>query len=368
MLFSKSILLSMAAALAVAAPTESEVDLHARASCTFTTADQAISGKKSCSTIVLKNIAVPAGKTLDLSNLNKGTTVIFDGTTTFGYKEWVGPLIKVSGDTITVKQNSGAKIDCAGSRWWDGKGGNGGKKKPKFFAAHGLKNSKVEGLKVYNTPVQAFSISGAQKVNFNNILLDNKAGDSKGGHNTDAFDVGGSSDITIDGAIVYNQDDCIAVNSGNRIKFLNGFCSGGHGLSIGSVGGRSNNVVDDVLIKNSKVVDSDNGVRIKTVYGATGKVNNVRFEDITLDKIVKKGLIVQQDYENGKPTGNPTNGIPVTNITFKNVQGNVLSKGVPYYLLCGKGSCSNWTWSQVKISGGKVSDACKNYPSNASCK
>lgn len=357
----------MAVALVAAAPTE--VDLHARAdACTFTSADKAIAGKSLCSTIVLKNIAVPAGKTLDLSDLKKGTTVIFDGTTTFGYKEWAGPLIKVSGDTITVKQTANAKIDCAGSRWWDTKGSNGGKKKPKFFAAHGLKNSNIEGLKVYNTPVQAFSISSCQKVTLKNILLDNKAGDSQGGHNTDAFDVGNSSDVTIDGAVVYNQDDCIAVNSGNRIKFFNGFCSGGHGLSIGSVGGHSNNIVDDVLIKNSQVVDSDNGVRIKTVYGATGKVNNVRFEDITLARIVKKGLIVQQDYENGKPTGNPTNGVPVTNITFKNVKGSVLANGINYYLLCGTGSCSNWAWSNVKITGGKTSQDCKNFPSNASCK
>ncbi|KAF5096177.1 hypothetical protein D0Z03_001668 [Geotrichum reessii] len=359
----------MAVALVAAAPIEAEVDLHARAdTCTFTSVDKAIAGKNFCSTIVLKNIAVPAGQTLDLSNLKKGTTVIFDGTTTFGYKEWDGPLIKVSGDTITVKQTANAKIDCAGSRWWDTKGGNGGKKKPKFFAAHSLKNSNIEGLKVYNTPVQAFSISNCQKLTLNNILLDNKAGDTQGGHNTDAFDVGNSSDVTIDGAIVYNQDDCIAVNSGNRIKFLNGFCSGGHGLSIGSVGGRSNNIVDDVLIKNSQVVDSDNGVRIKTVYGATGKVSNVRFEDITLARIVKRGLIVQQDYENGKPTGNPTNGVPVTNITFKNVKGSVLTKGINYYLLCGNGSCSNWTWSNVKITGGKTSEDCKNFPSNASCK
>ena len=366
MLFSTTAILAMAAMVA-AAPTDG--DLHARASsCTFKDASSAIAGKKSCSSIVLQDIAVPAGETLDLTGLNKGTVVTFAGTTTFGYKEWVGPLISVSGDSITVNQASGGKIQCDGARWWDGKGSNDGKKKPKFFYAHKMQNSNINGLQVYNTPVQGFSIL-SDHLTLSNILIDNRAGDkTNGGHNTDAFDVGSSTYITIDHATIYNQDDCLAINSGDHITFQNGYCSGGHGLSIGSVGGRSNNVVDDVLIKNSKVVDSDNGVRIKTVYGATGKVNNVRFEDITLDKIVKKGLIVQQDYENGKPTGNPTNGIPVTNITFKNVQGNVLSKGVPYYLLCGKGSCSNWTWSQVKISGGKVSDACKNYPSNASCK
>jgi len=45
------------------------------------------------------------------------------------------------------------------------------------------------------------------------------------GHNTDAFDVGNSDDITITGATVYNQDDCLAVNSGTNIQFLNNYCS-----------------------------------------------------------------------------------------------------------------------------------------------
>lgn len=71
-------------ALVAAAPTE----LIERASCTFTTAAAAIKGKAACSTITLSNIAVPAGTTLDLTKLTKGTKVIFSGTTTFGYEEW----------------------------------------------------------------------------------------------------------------------------------------------------------------------------------------------------------------------------------------------------------------------------------------
>lgn len=52
------------------------------------------------------------------------------------------------------------------------------------------------------------------------------------GHNTDAFDVGSSSDITITGAKVYNNDDCLAVNSGTNIAFNGNYCEGGHGISI----------------------------------------------------------------------------------------------------------------------------------------
>lgn len=43
--------------------------------CNFTTADTAMQHKSSCSTIVLNNVKVPGGKTLDLTKLNDGTTV-----------------------------------------------------------------------------------------------------------------------------------------------------------------------------------------------------------------------------------------------------------------------------------------------------
>lgn len=354
------------AALAAAAPTEG--NLHARGNaCVFRDAKSAIAGKKSCSTITLENIAVPAGQTLDLTGLNKGTVVTFAGTTTFGYQEWAGPLISVSGDSITVNQATGGKIDCGGERWWDGKGSNGGKKKPKFFAAHKMQNSNIQGLQVYNTPVQAFSIL-SDHLTLSNILIDNRAGDkTNGGHNTDAFDVGSSTYITIDKAYVYNQDDCLAINSGDHITFQNGYCSGGHGLSIGSVGGRSLNTVTNVNILNSQVVNSDNGIRIKTVSGATGLVSGVKFQNINLSNIAKYGIDVQQDYLNGGPTGSPTNGVKITDITFNNIHGFVKSSGTNAYLLCGSGSCSNWTWSQINVKGGKTSTACKNVPSNATC-
>lgn len=48
------------------------------------------------------------------------------------------------------------------------------------------------------------------------MTIDNSAGDTDDlGHNTDGFDIGTSTGVTITGANVYNQDDCVAVNSGS---------------------------------------------------------------------------------------------------------------------------------------------------------
>jgi polygalacturonase len=69
------LLASVAEVIASPAPSTT---LEKRATCTFSGSNgaaSAMASQKACSTIVLNNVAVPAGTTLDLSNLADGTTV-----------------------------------------------------------------------------------------------------------------------------------------------------------------------------------------------------------------------------------------------------------------------------------------------------
>ena len=133
------------------------------------------------------------------------------------------------------------------------------------------------------------------------------------------------------------------------------------------MGGRSDNVVKTVRILNSSITNSENGVRVKTVYGATGSVSDIKYSGITLSGIAKYGVVIEQDYENGSPTGTPTAGVPITDLTLSGVTGTVKSTATNVYILCAKGACSNWTWSNVAITGGKTSSKCSNIPSPAKC-
>jgi polygalacturonase len=202
-----------------------EAALDKRATCTFTTAADVAKSKTGCSVINLNSIVVPAGVTLDLTGLTTGTQVIFNGVTTFSYEEWSGPLVSISGTSITVTAGSGAYLDGGGARWWDGIGSNtGGKTKPKFFYAHSLTSSTITGLTFKNSPVQVMSIDGANTLTIAGVTVNNAAGNtgvtSTMAHNTDAFDVGNSKHVFITGAIVSNQDDCLAVNSGTVSEIL----------------------------------------------------------------------------------------------------------------------------------------------------
>lgn len=314
--------------------------------------------------IYLKSLAVPAGVTLDMTDLKDDAVIIFSGTTTFAYvssllllhnsvlhsnfvndeqsltrpqSEWEGPLFAVSGTGIKVSGGGTAILDGKGASYWDGEGGSGGVTKPKFFQAHDIGKSLrthftrcyanastdgglIEQITILNPPVQVFSINGCTDTEFAYITIDGSAGDSEG-KNTDGFDIGASDGITIEYATVYNQDDCVAINSGTNIIFRNGYCSGGHGLSIGSVGGRDDNVVDGVSFLTTTVTKSVQAIRVKAISGDTGSIANVEYDDITMSSISKYGILIEQNYDGGDLDGTATSGIPITGLIIKNIVG-----------------------------------------------
>lgn len=90
--------------------------------------------------------------------------------------------------------------------------------------------------------------------------------------------------------VVFNEDDCVAITSGQFITVGNFFCDGSHGLSIGSVGGKSNNTVADILFRDSTVQNAQNGARIKTNSGTTGSITRVTYDNIQVSNISIYGV------------------------------------------------------------------------------
>lgn len=362
-------------AAATSAPATSDaaavVDADA---CTVTAYADISSAVASCTNIILSGISAPASSTIDLSALQTGTTVTFAGTTSFGYTEDADfdPIV-ISGHSITITGAEGHVIDGNGQAYWDGEGSNGGTDKPDhFIVVNKVYDSKITNLNIQNWPTHCFYISGAHGLEVTGLTLDNSAGDEPNdasgddpaAHNSDGFDISSSDTVTLDSISVKNQDDCVAVTSGSNIIVSNLYCSGGHGLSIGSIGGKSNNTVDGVTFSDSVVVDSVNGCRIKSNSGETGTIANVIYQNITMSGITDYGIDVQQDYLNGGPTGEPTNGVTISGISFIDVTGTVTGDDAfDYYILCGDGSCTDFTFSGVSITGGESNDAC-NFPTS----
>jgi polygalacturonase len=219
----------------------------------------------------LSNIAAPNGSAINLSGLKTGTTVEFDGLTTFGFtnSSTFNP-ITIGGESITITASPGAIIDGNGQAYWDGLGSNGGVPKPDHFIVVNkvIGNSVIQNMYIRNWPVHLFSISSCSNLVFRDLVLNNTAGDAPNSqsnglpaaHNSDGFDVSTSSNLVIQRSVIHNQDDCVAITSGNNMTVSNLECYGGHGLSIGSVGGKSNNNVTNILVRKKKDVIIFNGI------------------------------------------------------------------------------------------------------------
>ncbi|KUI67703.1 Endopolygalacturonase D [Cytospora mali] len=339
--------------------------------CTVTELSQVTASVSACSNVLLDGVTIPASSTLSVS-VPSGAALLFAGTMTVEYTPDASytPIV-LKGTNAKIAGLAGAVIDGQGAKYWDGKGSNGGTKKPDhFLKLSDMESSTLEQLTIQNWPTHLFSIDGCKDMIISNVILDNSAGDETNsdgdalGHNTDAFDVSSVDGLHVSSATVYNQDDCVAVNSGSNILFENMYCSGGHGLSIGSVD--SGITISNVTFQDSSVINSQNACRIKTdAGGSDSTVSDITYSNIAVSGITDYAIDVQQDYENGSPTGDPTTGITISGVTFKSITGSVSGDDAySSYILCGStSSCKDFTYTDIDITGGKTE--CK--PSTSLC-
>ncbi|CAK4421756.1 unnamed protein product [Aphanomyces euteiches] len=137
----------------------------------------------SCSTVVISSLTVPAGVTLDLTNLKDGATVSFTGTTTFGTKLWEGPLVLLTGTNLKV--TGPGTLDGQGACYW--KQGQS-VTRPVFFRLTHVDQSTLTGFTLKNSPFRTFSILNSVNTQLTGLTLDSKAGDGLA-KNTDGFDL-----------------------------------------------------------------------------------------------------------------------------------------------------------------------------------
>ena len=331
----------------------------------------------SSTNIVLKDIHAPPKVPIDLRALKTGSTVTFSGNTLFDpTPDYNFVPIVISGAGVTITAEKDAIINGNGHLLWDSFGSNpGGKPKPNYLISANkmTAGSVIKNLHIISYPSHCFSIYGADGLTIQDIFLDNRAGDApsgtggKGGsghamaHNSDGFDVASSNNVIIKNCVVYNQDDCVAVSSGDNITVDGVKCFNGNGITIGSVGGKQNNKVTNVIFTNSEVFNSRNGVHMKSNHETTGFVSNITYSNIKLTNIKKFGIDVQQDYLNSGSTGHPTNGVIFQNVLFENVTGTITEDAQKLNVLCGTGSCKNFRFSGVELQGSSAASSC-NYP------
>ncbi|CAG9854090.1 unnamed protein product [Phyllotreta striolata] len=339
--------------------------------CTITRFDQAASVCSQCKNIQVGSFAVPAGQTLKLA-LQSGSTLTFAGELSFAFAQWDGPLVWITGNSITVQGTGNHLINGRGELWWDGKGDHSNRKKPQTMLIQSTGGSVFKNINVRNCPHTCIGISDSHDVTLDHWNINCADGDTKGGANTDGFDIAKSYKITLKNSVVHNQDDCVCINQGQDLTIDNMQCTGSHGLSIavGIWNTYALNTVNNVTFSNSVVQASRLGIHVKTIAGSqTGEISDVTYKNIKLSGIAYYGINVQQDYTNDGDTGHPMGNIKIKRLRIENVYGTLHGPhSQDVYVLCGSGGCSDWSWSGINLQGASNKNYCNFNPGGFNCK
>ncbi|KAL9332357.1 hypothetical protein ACSQ67_001967 [Phaseolus vulgaris] len=248
-------------------------------------------------------------------------------------------------------------IDGRGEKWWDlpckpHKGPNGTTlpgpcDSPiaiRFFMSSNL---TVQGIRVKNSPQFHFRFDGCKNVHIESIYITAP----KLSPNTDGIHIENTNDVKIYNSVISNGDDCVSIGSGcNDVDIKNITCGPGHGISIGSLGNHNSRAcVSNIMVRDSLIKVTENGVRIKTWQGGSGSVSGVTFNNIHMVS-VRNPIIIDQFYCLTKDCTNKTSAVSVSNIVYTNIKGTYDIRSPPMRFSCSDSvPCTNLTLSEIEL-------------------
>ncbi|KAI3759242.1 hypothetical protein L6452_06911 [Arctium lappa] len=195
-------------------------------------------------------------------------------------------------------------------------------------------NSKITRIRSFDSKNAHFNLFACQNVNMSRIQINAPDGSP----NTDGIRIGASSNITIENSVISTGDDCVSMIAGSEDIMISGVhCGPGHGFSIGSLGGSHNEEhVSRIVIRNSTLRETQNGLRIKTwAPSPPSLASDIIFEDIIMEN-VNNPIFIDQQYCPQPPCNEQAqSNVQIRNVTFRKVYGTSSSK-VAVKIQCSK--------------------------------
>jgi polygalacturonase len=195
--------------------------------------------------------------------------------------------------------------------------------RPQFLQPINCRNVLIEGVTFLNGPMWTMHPVYCEDVLVRRVTVKTK------GPNTDGLNPDSCRNVIVEDCSFSTGDDCIAINSGmnedgwrvgrpcENIVIHNCCMSEGHGaVAIGS--GMSGGV-RNVYVHDCHFAGGDQGVRLKSMRGRGGIVENVHFENIRMAGLRREAIVLNLFY--GSTTAAPKSAAPPVfrNIHIKNI-------------------------------------------------
>ncbi|MBY0147023.1 glycoside hydrolase family 28 protein [Neobacillus niacini] len=184
-------------------------------------------------------------------------------------------------------------IDGNGEKWWHIFRNEREKlayPRPKLISFDGCEHISIRDVSLINSPSWTVNPIRCNNVTIDNLTIINPS-DSP---NTDGIDPESCRNVRISNCHIDVGDDCIAIKAGTEdtadrvscenITITNCTMVHGHGAVV--LGSEMSGDIRNVTISNCTFQDTDRGIRFKSRRGRGGVVEDIRIDNIVMDRVM----------------------------------------------------------------------------------
>lgn len=211
--------------------------------------------------------------------------------------------------------------------------------RPPMVTTYECKNVLIEGVSFSNPPFWTIMPAFSENITITGITIENP-GNSP---NTDGIDPSSCKNVHISNSLISVGDDCIVIKSGRdedgreaaspteNITITNCTMLKGHGGVV--IGSEMSGNVKRVTISNCVFEGTDRGIRIKTMRGRGGVVEDISVSNVVMNNMVNEGILITLRYQTTKPEPvsertPAANSISLSGITIRGAQRPVAIYGL----------------------------------------
>ena len=175
--------------------------------------------------------------------------------------------------------------------------------RPPFIQFYDCKNITIEGVTLINSPFWTINPELCDNVTVTGVTIINPPES----YNTDGINPSSCSNVHISNCHISVGDDCITLKSGRdedgrriakpdeNITITNCTMLNGHGGVV--IGSEMSGDVRKVTITNCVFDGTDRGIRIKTMRGRGGVVEEIRVSNIVMKNIQLEAIKLNMEYQ-----------------------------------------------------------------------
>jgi polygalacturonase len=197
--------------------------------------------------------------------------------------------------------------------------------RPPMVTTYECKNVLIEGVSFSNPPFWTIMPAFSDNITINGVTIENP-GESP---NTDGIDPSSCRNVHITNCHITVGDDCIVIKSGRdedgreaarpteNITISNCTMLRGHGGVV--IGSEMSGNVKRITITNCVFEGTDRGIRIKTMRGRGGVIEDIVVSNIVMNNMINEGVLITLRYQRTDPEPLSERTPACNNVSLSNI-------------------------------------------------